>query len=66
MRPNGETDAVISDGAARLGGPRIPRDVVGGGCLVKDRRGTEECGRRLGAKERILQVGLMGVGIGDR
>jgi len=56
---------MIGNGAAGLGGTRRPRDIVGRRGLMKDRRGTEESGRWLGTGERIIQVGLMGVGVGD-
>ena len=66
MRPDRETNAVVGDGAAGLGGTRIPRNIVGCRGLVKDRRRAEEGGGWLGAREGVVQlVGLMGVGVGD-
>ena len=56
---------MVGDCAASLGGTGSPRNIVG--CLgpVDYGRGTEESGRRLGTRERVVQVGLMGIGIGD-
>ena len=65
MRPNSETDAVVGDGAAGLGGTRSARDVVGRRGLTQDRGGAEEGRGWLGAGEGIFQVVLMGVGIGN-
>lgn len=57
---------MVGDGAARLGGAGRAGNIVGRRGVVKDRGWTKERGRRLGAGEGIIQVGLMGVGVGDR
>lgn len=56
MGPNGETNAVVGDGAARLGGPGIPRNIVGCRSLMEDRRGAKEGGGWLGARKGIIRV----------
>jgi hypothetical protein len=67
MRPNGETDTMVGDGAAGLWGAGRSGDIVGCWGLVKDGRWSKERGRWLGARKGIIQIGLMvmGVGVGD-
>ena len=55
---------MVGYGAARLGGTRSPRDIVGRRGLVEDRGRTEERGGWLGTGEGIIRVGLMRVGVG--
>lgn len=56
---------MVGDGAAGLWSAGRARNIIGRRGVVKDRGWTKEGGRRLSAGEGVIQVGLMGVGVGD-